>query len=424
VNNYPVGFCPLPFNGVSAKNNGDMRLCCNTDHDTRDRHVFKKENGETYNSGKDDWNFVRNCSQLKDIRKTMLDGKWHSDCIKCQADESVGTRTLRMQEYDKWKMTPESVKEFVDKDGTLDTEKMPIQYIDVRYGNFCNLKCRMCGPTDSSKWYDDFVKLTGKNSFKDGYDEVVLEKNKKGLWDTNNYDWFESSSVFANNILKYASKAKTLYILGGEPFIIDQHKKDLKAIINLGNSKNIELRYASNLTTLPQDTIDLWTNFKKVSIYASIDGYGDVFNYQRAPANWNTVLENLKRLDEIDNVAGYSQYTTTVFNVFHFPEFYKWWKEESGLKKFIPIPTNCYTPSIYNTQILPKHIKNQIVEYYKKFIIDDRFQQRASGVLNFMNSQDQSDLIPKFLDATKKLDTIRNQNITDIVPQYKELFNV
>lgn len=424
MTNYEPGFCPLPFIGISAKNNGDMRLCCNTDYHTRDRQVFEKEDGEIYNSKKDDWNDVRNCSQLKDIRKSMLDSKWHPDCIKCQADESIGTRTLRMQEYDRWKLTPETVKPFVSADGTLDVEKMPIQYIDVRYGNFCNLKCRMCAPTDSSKWYNDFVELTGQTSFKDGYKDVQLKKTPKGTWDTDEYDWFENSIVFSKNMHKYASNARLLYILGGEPFIIDQHLYDLEMIIKIGNSSKIELRYASNLTTLPQKVIDLWSHFKKVTIYGSIDGYGDVFNYQRTPANWNTVLKNLQRLEKVDNVVGYSQYTTTVYNIFHFPEFYKWWKEASNLTKFVPVPTNCYTPIIYNTQILPKHIKQQVVEHYARFDIDDRFKQRSQGLLNFMNSQDKSNMLDKFISSTKKLDSIRNQNILDIVPQYKELFNV
>ncbi len=44
-----------------------------------------------------------------------------------------------------------------DADGTMDVTQQDINFVDIRYGNFCNLKCRMCGPTDSHQWYDDFV---------------------------------------------------------------------------------------------------------------------------------------------------------------------------------------------------------------------------------------------------------------------------
>ena len=416
------GFCPLPFNSISAKSNGDIRLCCNTDYLSRDRAVFYKNSEEIYNSSKDDWNEVRNCEQLKDIRKTMLKGEWHPDCIKCKVDESHGMRTLRMQEQDRWKMTIEDAKSITAEDGTVDTEKLPLQYIDIRYGNFCNLKCRMCAPTDSSKWYDDFVELTGKSEFKDGHKSVILKASPKGTWETSEYDWISNSEVFESNISKYATTAKLLYILGGEPLIIPEHIAHLKQIIAAGNSNKIEIRYASNLTSLPDQLIELWSRFKKITIFASIDGYGSVFNYQRTPANWETVYKNMQIIDKIPFVNAYSQYTTTVLNVFHFPEFYKWWKFESGLNKFTPINTNCHTPNIYNIKILPPDIKLQIEEYYNSFSIDDRFEERKNIVLDFMNSEDKSNMLEKFIHSTKKLDVIRSQDITNIVPQFKGLF--
>ena len=45
-------------------------------------------------------------------------------------------------------------------------------------------------------------------------------------------------------------------------------------------------------------------------------------------------------------------------------------------------------------------------------------------ILGFMNSEDYSkDWLKTFVETTIKLDKMRNQNIIDIVPQYKELFN-
>ena len=41
-----------------------------------------------------------------------------------------------------------------------------------------------------------------------------------------------------------------------------------------------------------------------------------------------------------------------------------------------------------------------------------------------MMSEDYSEeWLDHFIDQTAKLDEVRNQNILDIVPQYKELFN-
>ena len=41
-----------------------------------------------------------------------------------------------------------------------------------------------------------------------------------------------------------------------------------------------------------------------------------------------------------------------------------------------------------------------------------------------MMSQDYStEWFPQFIDQTKRLDEVRGQNILDIVPQYKDLFD-
>ena len=45
------------------------------------------------------------------------------------------------------------------------------------------------------------------------------------------------------------------------------------------------------------------------------------------------------------------------------------------------------------------------------------------SILKFANSEDMSDNIPEFIKFTKYLDGKRNQNIVDIAPQYKRLFN-
>jgi hypothetical protein len=43
--------------------------------------------------------------------------------------------------------------------GQLMSGEFPTTNFDLRLGNHCNLKCRSCGPRDSSGWYDDYPKL-------------------------------------------------------------------------------------------------------------------------------------------------------------------------------------------------------------------------------------------------------------------------
>jgi sulfatase maturation enzyme AslB (radical SAM superfamily) len=302
----------------------------------------------------------------------------------------------------------------------------------------------MCGPTDSHQWYDDFVKLYDQTGYKDTHERIQLVKNDKGRWTTDQYDWFQNNNMYWHNFEKYATKAHKLYIVGGEPLIIDEHTESLERIVASGNAPNMRLEYNTNLTMMPDKLVSLWENFKEVRIGASIDGVGEVFNYQRTPANFDSVYKNLQKIDSNKRIKlkGWFAFTVTPFNVFHFPEFMKWKLTESGLTRFNndevrPIVSHhmCHSPKYYNIKVLPMDIKIQLKEHYDRYIdwvnstdlpnyVKKDFAKICNGVIKFAMSEDYSEQwLTEFINHTVKLDKIRDQNIIDIVPQYKAMFD-
>ena len=443
-------FCPLPWNSINLRNNGDLRICCNTNSYSPKRGIMTKEDGTPYNAGKDDWNEARNAELLKEVRVSMMKGEWHPECTRCKKEEESGMRSRREYENDDWgkysgDISLEKMLPITEEDGTLDTSKQDIEFMDIRYGNFCNLKCRMCGPTDSHKWYDDFVKTTGRTHYKDTHETIQLTKNAKGKWHTDQYDWFQDNDIYWNNFEKYAPDAKKLYIVGGEPLIIDEHQESLERLVASGKAGKIQLEYNTNLTMVPDRLVHLWEQFKQIRIGVSIDGIGDVFNYQRTPAKFDAVYANMMTLqnNERINLKAWFAYTVTPMNVFHTADFMKWKLTESGLDKFNPITGPrpvithhmCHSPKYYNVKVLPQYLKDQVAEHYQEHKdwvlttdfsdkVKDNFIKVLTGIEKFMMSEDYSEeWLDHFIDQTAKLDEVRNQNILDIVPQYKELFN-
>ena len=444
-------FCPLPWNSINLRNNGDLRICCNTNSYSPKRGIMTKEDGTPYNAGKDDWNEARNAELLKEVRVSMMKGEWHPECTRCKKEEESGMRSRREYENDDWgkysgDISLEKMLPITEEDGTLDTSKQDIEFMDIRYGNFCNLKCRMCGPTDSHKWYDDFVKTTGRTHYKDTHETIQLTKNAKGKWHTDQYDWFQDNDIYWDNFEKYAPDAKKLYIVGGEPLIIDEHQESLERLVASGKAGKIQLEYNTNLTMVPDRLVHLWEQFKQIRIGVSIDGIGDVFNYQRTPAKFDAVYKNMMTLqnNERINLKAWFAYTVTPMNVFHTADFMKWKLTESGLDKFNPITGPrpvithhmCHSPKYYNVKVLPQYLKDQVAEHYQEHKdwvlttdfsdkVKDNFIKVLTGIEKFMMSEDYSEeWLDHFIDQTAKLDEVRNQNILDIVPQYKELFNV
>ena len=443
-------FCPLPWNSINLRNNGDLRICCNTNSYSPKRGIMTKEDGTPYNAGKDDWNEARNAELLKEVRVSMMKGEWHPECTRCKKEEESGMRSRREYENDDWgkysgDISLEKMLPITEEDGTLDTSKQDIEFMDIRYGNFCNLKCRMCGPTDSHKWYDDFVKTTGRTHYKDTHETIQLTKNAKGKWHTDQYDWFQDNDIYWDNFEKYAPDAKKLYIVGGEPLIIDEHQESLERLVASGKAGKIQLEYNTNLTMVPDRLVHLWEQFKQIRIGVSIDGIGDVFNYQRTPAKFDAVYKNMMTLqnNERINLKAWFAYTVTPMNVFHTADFMKWKLTESGLDKFNPITGPrpvithhmCHSPKYYNVKVLPQYLKDQVAEHYQEHKdwvlttdfsgkVKDNFIKVLTGIEKFMMSEDYSkEHLEPFIYTTKKLDELRKQNILDIVPQYKELFN-
>lgn len=430
----------MPWNSVNLRNNGDLRVCCNANSYSKNRGILRKQDGTAFNIGRDDINDARNSSTIKDIRATMLKGEWHPECERCRQEEVNGIKSRREYEVELWDKVEQQVKDKTSVDGTIDAENIPIDYFDIRYGNFCNLKCRMCAPTDSHTWYSDFVELYNTTKFKDTHDTIQLSKNSKGRWFTDQYDWFKDSNHYWNQFEKHTKNAKKFYIVGGEPLIIEEHIDSLERLIHNGNANQISLEYNTNLTNVPKRILKLWENFRQIRIGASIDGYGEVFEYQRTPANWNSVYENLLELDRQKNInlVGWFAYTVTPFNIFHLPEFMKWKLTESRLERFNTIRGArkvvshhmCHAPKHYNVKCLPNELKKEIDIHFEVYMqwalsqpkpVYDDFCKVLNGVSKFMNSESYYEqFFEDFLDITIKLDSIRNQDVTSIVPQLSQ----
>ena len=66
--------------------------------------------------------------------------------MKRRKEEDAGIESLRQAWMHRW---------LEDKEYT-ETPDLNIVYADIRLGNMCNLKCRMCNPYASNQWLDEW----------------------------------------------------------------------------------------------------------------------------------------------------------------------------------------------------------------------------------------------------------------------------
>lgn len=435
-----TSFCPIPWIFQAVRNNGDIRICCQANI-TKNQGVVRHENGIPFNAGRDNMTDARNATLMREVRKNMIAGEWSEECGRCQQEENAGLNSRRQYEIDNWNFSYDDAVRLTDHDGSVHNTKL--EYYDLRFGNLCNLACRMCGPTDSHTWYEQWTDYHGSEEYNDTHGVVKLIRNDNGRLTTSDYDW-HSSETFWNQLEANIPNIKHVYMAGGEPMMIERHYEFLQKCIDVNHSAKMILEYNTNMSNLPNRVLDMWTKFKQVRVGASIDGYGEIIEYQRWPLKWTQAYKNLQKLDEYaqnhSNIIAWLACTVTAYNAFHIPDFMRWKLEESSFKKINstlkrPIITHhvAHGPKRVNIRVLPKDIKESLIEKYSNSLnyfqhnFEENIYINASSILNsiikYAQADQYDDKLKEFVKFTKYLDNKRKQNIVNLVPELESIFN-
>lgn len=266
--------CCLPFQHLGTHPNGSVSLCCQAD--MSNPNSFARTNGQMLFLGKNTLDEIRNSESFKQVRLNMLAGQEPSQCHRCYETERAGGRSKRQLENHLYNWKEDDAFTYVD--GSIDS---PLQFIELRLGNTCNLACITCNSVSSSKWSKDEQFLTKKIEwFK------AFENSKQTRW-------FESEG-FYENLAAISKHVQKIYINGGEPLLIKQHKVLLQKLIDMGVAKNIHIEYSINLTIKDEEFIALWSQFKYVSVQFSIDATYEMNDYIRYGSNFADIQNNLE----------------------------------------------------------------------------------------------------------------------------------
>jgi sulfatase maturation enzyme AslB (radical SAM superfamily) len=317
-------------------------------------------------------------------------------------------------------------------DALNDDFSMPyeIATMELKLNNLCNLKCRMCHPGDSTSWNDwNVVKEYYKEEGKVIYD-MVEEHNleKKPLLDK-----FEDNPKFWNDLEKNLPYFQRVEFAGGEPLMDPQHYRILDMLAPYGHQ--IEIKYATNLTTLGKNnrTIwEYWPKFKSVAVNVSIDGIGDSYEYVRGNASWAELINNIKQVQTIPNVSRIvGAVAVQVSNVLVLDKMIEYFLNELGIVFYTNIVNY---PNQLSAQVLPKYLKIlalQRLEAVKLQVPEFKYVKenpillgltlgQIQGIINYINAVDQSDKWKECVEFNRRLDVTRNQSFEQVTPEFKK----
>jgi len=381
--------CILPWVHMHGTLKGDYKLCCFTEPNptilgNKDQPLLEVWNGESY----------------KEIRSKFLNDEIPEQCKDpCYDKESLGiTNSPRIIANDWWRN-----HEYLQKNIN---PKSPI-YLDFRFGNICNFRCRTCGPESSTSWIKEAKELFNNKKAK-------LVDN----WTNNNHLW-EALDLIHPNI-------ENVYFAGGEPLVLDGHYKMLEFLISK-NKTDISIDYNTNLSILKYknyDLIDLWKKFKKVNLWVSCDGYGKVGEYIRKELVWEDFNNNI---DKVKPYISNLSVVVSILSIYNLPELILW-----GISKNIYIyGTTLTNPSYLSCQILPEKEKKKLIKYYIKFmetnksILNFYYISHLSNIIRFMKAtpNNREELELQFKKTTSILDKNRKENFNSIVPELADWYD-
>lgn len=377
-------FCILPWMHLATNASGNLRVCCNS---TPGKNFITKPDGKPYKVYKDDLQEAWNSEVYTNIRKQMLNGERPDMCQRCFREEDAGVRSARQAWNDKWQQENNY------------TEKAPfdVKYVDIRLGNLCNLKCRMCNPYASNQWVKEWALV------EDALEPSEYERLSKMDWPENEKTW--------ENLFSIANTVEEIYLTGGEPTIIKEQHKLLDYYIDNGTAHKIKLKYNTNLTNVPQHLIDKWSEFKQIQLNCSIDATDDLDRYIRYPSNWKKIVENFETIRQLPNANIEIHCTVQMYNILRLDKLIDW-AEPYGHKIYFNILNH---PEYLNIRCLPKELKTQANIMLCRY----KHLEKVQGIIDYMYAEDWSDKLPQFYEYTAQLDKSRNENLFDILPELR-----
>jgi MoaA/NifB/PqqE/SkfB family radical SAM enzyme len=391
-------FCVLPWISLESSPVGTVRPCCLAEDEITD------DAGEKFDLNTASFSAIQNSTYMRELRQEFIDAKQPQTCRKCWREERSGRTSKRMHTLDRLKhMLPV-------QDWTIDAK--PLMFLDLKLGNICNLKCRICGSWSSSTFAaEELAQLPSGEDKKNNHHYRML---KQGAWPREN-------PQFWSEIDQVVDQIRYIEFTGGEPFMIQEHFDMLQGLVDRGIAGQIEIHYNTNGTQWPEQGEAIWKHFKTVEIAFSIDDVGARFEYQRSNAVWSEIETNLAQFKQLrarnNNIQLQVCTTVNVFNVLYLEDVANWIDQQDFDFVYWNMMHEAYYFSI---STLPDSVKTAVVSRLSATNVSERTRNEFDNIIKFMNggaSLDGFMLRMKVADLDRK----RNQNLVKVEPELAQL---
>lgn len=388
----PEKICMLPWISIETSPIGTARPCCLA------KDEITRIDGTKYILRENTLEEIYHSEYMQNLRKDFLAGAEPTTCQRCWDEEAAGRVSKRMNSRIR-------LKEYYDSVDWNNLNPDQLWFIDLKLGNICNLKCRICGSWSSSKWAKEEIDYVGGNR----KEHLAYKFLQDGAWP-------RESELFWDNLKALLPNIKYFEFTGGEPFLIQQHFDLLEYAVEHDYAKNIEIHYNTNGTVYPTESVDIWKEFKQVEIAFSVDNLEERFEYERYGANWLELLDNLKKFDQLrlevltafkkKKITSQLCLTVNIQNVYYLPEICEW----IATQNFDHVYFNMlHDPWYMGIASMTAEAKQLVIDRLTTATFLPKFQTEILRIVKFIENGQGSDG-QEFIRKMKQTDEYRKQS--------------
>tara|TARA_A100001201_G_scaffold131337_1_gene117480 strand:- start:1155 stop:2423 length:1269 start_codon:yes stop_codon:yes gene_type:complete len=410
-------YCAMPFVHIKQFQNHVFGPCCEFENSLQyqSNKIKIPQVEKPYDGPVVSLTGSFNSEYFKEIRKEMLEGKIPAGCERCTKKENIGVGSYRQWANENFNNPKNPLKEL-----HIEQDLNEVRGLDISFSNECNLTCRMCGPSYSTKWssvYGKFESLYNK--------EWSRPTNYLGTWKVN-----------TDNISKF-TKLEYVKIMGGEPFISKEHDSFIESIPN-DVIKNIYFEYNTNSTIFPKkEVIEKLKNAKGGVLKLSIDGIGELNEYIRPGVSWKNIDKVIRLWHNfvLNNSKWIIQFAPCwqALNIQHLHEYVNYVKQfeiesdrfdDSHISDIVggswySIGSNrVLTPEPLAINILPKKYKQKLIKKYTEKIPLIKYNKLTQNLINYLRDENDKNKTYKkvatmkdFNEYNLAIDTACNVNV-------------
>ena len=250
---------------------------------------------------------IHNTMYKKEMRKMMLEGDRPEECFKCWTVEDGGPDKISERVF-KTIMYDESDLDVIPTKPWTDNSFL--RTLEVSFDRACNFKCSYCSSAFSTAWVKD-IKDNGpyENLTSDARGHYIdtapwatsaAQKDEDNPYIRAFWEWWEEEGGLADTL-------QSIRVTGGEPIM---HPGVWKLFDWFKNNpeRGKSMRFSINSNLVPekektfQKLLEVIQYVPAFEMFASCESTGEQSNYIRDGMNYDTWLNNVKRVLDQPNV--------------------------------------------------------------------------------------------------------------------------